>query len=147
MSTFCATPMGDYPELTTPIKGAQARCHDAAVCAVFGRRRMFIPSKADYTPMDHEVWLVIKSLATFYEVLMTNMRNDKWQYNNHDINVIEESVTTMVVMYRRLSFRHMFGDGPAWVAAVGPRWKWLSKHHHALHIPEETMLQCIHSAW
>ena len=41
----------------------------------------------------------------------------------------------------------MFGDGPAWVAAVGPRWKWTSKHHHVLHIPDEAMLQCIHLAW
>ena len=123
MSIFCAKPMSDDTELTTHIKGAQARCLAAAMCAVFGMRGKFSPSKADYTPMDHGVWLVITSLETFYEVLMTNMRNDKWQYNSHDIKVIEESLTTMLVMYRRLSFRHMFGDGPAWVAAAGPRWK------------------------
>ena len=55
--------------------------------------------------------------------------------------------TTMLVMYKKLSFRYMFGDGPAWVAGVGPRWKWSTKHHHVLHIPEEAMLQCIHLAW
>ena len=147
MSMFCAKPMSDYPELTTHIKGAQARSLVAPVCAVFGMRGRFIPGKADYTPMDHEVWLVIKSLATFYEVLMTNMRNDKWRYNTHDIKVVEDSVTTMMVIYKRLSLRHMFGEGPAWVATVGPRWKWASKHHHVLHIPDEAMLQCIHLAW
>ena len=53
----------------------------------------------------------------------------------------------MMIMYRKLGFRHMFGDGPAWVARVGPRWKWTSKHHHVLHIPEEAVLQCMHLAW
>ena len=48
--------------------------------------------------MDHEVWLVIKSLATFYEVLMMNMHNDKWQYSTHDVKVIDDSIITMMTM-------------------------------------------------
>ena len=147
MSMVCPKPMTDYPELTSHIKGAQTRCLAPIVCELFAMHGRFLPSKADYSVMDHEVWLVIKGLATFYEVIMTNMNNDKWQYCEHDIEVIQESVTTMMVMYKKLSFRYMFGDGPAWVAGVGPRWKWSIKHHHVLHIPEEAMLQCIHLSW
>ena len=71
----------------------------------------------------------------------------KWQYSTHDDKVIYDSIITMMTMYRKLGFRHMFGDGPAWVARVGPRWTWTSKHHHSLHIPEEAVLQCMHLAW
>ena len=38
MIMFCAKPMSDYPELTIHIKGAQARCLAATVCAIFGMR-------------------------------------------------------------------------------------------------------------
>ena len=144
---ICPHPESDYPALTTHIKGAQARCLTRAVCAVFGMRGRFNPAKVDYSRMDHEVWLVIKSLATFYEVLMMNHHDDKWQYSTHDVKVIDDSIITMMIMYRKLGFRHMFGDGPAWVARVGPRWKWTSKHHHVLHIPDEAVLQCLHLAW
>ena len=113
MTMICPHPDSDYPGLSTHIKGAQARCLTQAVAAVFGMRGRFDKDKADYSVMDHEVWMGIKSLATFYEVLMKNMHTDKWQYSTCDVKVIDDSITTMLIMYRKLGFRHMFGDGPA----------------------------------
>ena len=90
MNMICPHPESDYAALTNHTKGAQARCLTQAVAAVFGMRGRFDKDKADYSVMDHEVWLVIKSLATFYEVLMKNMHNDKWQYSTYDVKVIDE---------------------------------------------------------
>ena len=147
MSMINAKPDSEYPELSSHIKGAQTRSLTHAVCRVYAMHARFDVGKADYNYMDHEVWLVIKSLATFYEVVVTNMVDDNWQYTEHDCQVIEESINVMAVMYKKLSYRYMFGDGPAWVSTVGPRWKWVPKHHHVLHIPEQARLQCMHLAW
>ena len=97
--------------------------------------------------MDHEVWLVIKSLATFYEVVMINMHRGEWNYSDHDCNVIEHSINVMSTMYKKLALRYMVADGPSWLSSVGPRWKWTSKHHHVLHVPEQARLQCMHLGW
>ena len=107
MNMICPHPESDYPALTSHIKGAQARCLTRAVCAVFGMRGRINPAKADYSVMDHEVWLVIKSLATFYEVLMKNHHDDKWQYSTHDVKVIDDSIITMMIMYRTVSYTHL----------------------------------------
>ena len=97
--------------------------------------------------MDHEVWLVIKSMASFYEVIMTSLHQDEWHYSEHDCKVIEESLRVMATMYKKLAWRHMEADGPAWISRVGPRWKWVPKHHHVLHIEEQARLQCMHLGW
>ena len=61
--------------------------------------------KAEHNVMDHEVWLVAKSLATFYEVIMDSMRRGNWNYSAHDYKVVEQSLHVMATMYKKLARR------------------------------------------
>ena len=70
MSMVNAKPDSEYPELSSHIKGAQTRSLTHAVCMVYANHAKINACSTDYNTMDHEVWLVIKSLATFYEVSM-----------------------------------------------------------------------------
>ena len=147
MAMVNAKPDSDYPELSSHIKGAQTRSLTHAVCMVYANHAKIDVLKADYNTMDHEVWLVIKSLATFYEVIMVNMAQGNWHYSAHDCKVIEQSLHVMATMYKKLAWRYMHAEGPSWLSSVGPRWKWVPKHHHVLHIVEQARLQCMHLGW
>ena len=127
-------PHSEYPELSSHIKGAQTRslCH--AVCMVYANHANLDVLKAEYNVMDHEVWLVIKSLATFYEVIMDNMHQGNWEYSAHDCKVIEQSPHAMATMYKKLAWMYAHAEDPAWLPSVGPKWTWIPKHHHVLHI-------------
>ena len=105
MSMVNAKPDSDYPELSSHIKGAQTRSLAHAVAMVYANHAKCDIHKADYNVMDHEVWLVIKSMATFYEVIMVNTHNGNWSYSDHDCNVIEQSLHVLATMYKKLAWK------------------------------------------